>query len=159
VNGTSAADDHEGDKMPAAPSRSPLHWFAKAALWLNLALSSGALGGGAALMIGPRGEVIPLPLSNLRGSPFDTYFVPGLILFGVLGLGPLLAAWLVWLRHPLAPLATCVVGGALLVWLAVEIAIIGFSVNPPLQPIYLVLGAAIVAVGLTWLARNDSPPS
>jgi len=52
-----------------------------------------------------------------------------------------------------------VVGVALLVWLAVEIAIIGFSVDPPLQPIYLLLGAAILAVGLTWLARHDSLPS
>ena len=145
--------------MFPAPSRSPLNRFAKTALWLDLVLSFGALAGGAALILGPRGEVIPLPLSNLRGSPFDTYFVPGLILFGVLGLGPLVAARLVWLRHPFAPLATCVVGVALLVWLAVEIAIIGFSVDPPLQPIYLLLGAAILAVGLTWLARHDSQPS
>jgi len=145
--------------MSPAPSRSPLNRFAKTALWLNLVLSFGALGGGAALMIGPRGEVIPLPLSNLGGSPFDTYFVPGLILFSVLGLGPLVAARLVWLGHPLAPLATCAVGIALLVWLAVEIAIIGFSVDPPLQPLYLILGVAILAVGLTWLARHDSLPS
>ncbi len=44
------------------------------------------------LMLAPRGEIMPLPLSALAGSPFDTYFVPGLILFGVLGLGPLIAA-------------------------------------------------------------------
>jgi hypothetical protein len=36
-------------------------------------------------MLAPRGEVMPLPLSALAGSPFDTYLVPGLILFGVLG--------------------------------------------------------------------------
>jgi len=54
--------------MSRAPSRSPLNRFAKTALWLNLMLSIGALAGGAALILGPRGEVIPLPLSNLRGS-------------------------------------------------------------------------------------------
>jgi hypothetical protein len=126
---------------------------ARTALALDILLSLGALGGGAALMLGPRGEILPLPLSALRGSPFDTYFVPGLILFAILGLGPLAAAGLVWLRHPLAPLATCVVGVALLIWLAVEIAIIGYSDNPPLQPFYLLLGVAITVVGLTWLAR------
>jgi hypothetical protein len=77
--------------------------FAKAAIALEVFLSGGALGGGGALMLGPRGEILPLPVSALRGSPFDTYFVPGLILFGVLGLGPLVAALLVWIRHPLAP--------------------------------------------------------
>ena len=139
--------------MPPLSSRSPLSRIARAALALDILLSLGALGGGAALMLGPRGEILPLPLSALRGSPFDTYFVPGLILFAILGLGPLAAAGLVWLRHPLAPLATCVVGVALLIWLAVEIAIIGYSDNPPLQPFYLLLGVAITVVGLTWLAR------
>ena len=67
---------------------------------------------------------MPLPLSALAGSPFDTYLVPGLILFGVLGLGPLVAARLAWLRHPLAPTAALVVGVGLLIWVAVEVAII-----------------------------------
>jgi hypothetical protein len=34
-------------------------------------------------MISPGGEIMPLPLSALVGSSFDTYLVPGLILFGV----------------------------------------------------------------------------
>ena len=138
--------------MPPLPSRSPLSRVAKAALALDILLSVGALAGGAALMLGPRGEIMPLPLSALKGSPFDTYFVPGLILFSILGIGPLVAARLVWLQHWLAPLATCVVGVALLIWLAVEIAIVGYSDNPPLQPFYLLLGATITIVGLTWLA-------
>ena len=142
--------------MPPSHSRSPLDRFARAALALDILLSVGALAGGAALMIGPRGEIVPLPLSALRGSPFDTYFVPGLILFGVLGIGPLGAARLVWLRNRLAPLATCVVGVALLVWLAVEIAIVGYSDNPPLQPVYLLLGATITIVGLIWQAGQYS---
>jgi hypothetical protein len=118
---------------------------------LEVLLSVGALGGGIALMLGPRGEIMPLPLSALKGSPFDTYFVPGLVLFGVLGLGSLAAALMVWLRHPLAPAATSVVGVALVIWIAVEIAIIGYSNDPPLQPIYLLLGTAITVVGLGWL--------
>ena len=142
--------------MPPLSSRSPLSRIARAALALDILLSLGALGGGAALMLGPRGEILPLPLSALKGSPFDTYFVPGLILFSILGLGPLAAARLVWQRHRLAPLATCVVGVALLVWLAVEIAIVGYSGNPPLQPLYLLLGAMITIVGLIWLTSQDS---
>lgn len=140
--------------MYPARSTSPLTRFAKAAVAIEVFLSVGALGGGGALMLGSRGEIIPLPLSALSGSPFETYFVPGLILFGVLGLGPLAAALLALLRHPLAPFAALVVGAALLIWLAVEIAIVGYTNDPPLQPFYLLLGAAITVVGSAWLAEG-----
>ena len=103
----------------------PLRRVAQIALALEVLLGIGAIGGGLILMIAPRGEIMPLPLSALAGSPFDTYFVPGVILFGVLGLGPLIAARLAWLRHPLAPMAAFVVGAGLLIWVAVEVAIIG----------------------------------
>jgi hypothetical protein len=131
--------------------------FAKTAASLEVFLSLGALGGGGALMLGARGEIIPLPVSALKGSPFETYFVPGLILFCILGLGPLAAAVLAWLRHPLAPIAALTVGVALLIWMVVEIAIVGYSNNPPLQPFYLLLGAVITGVGLGWHATLRSP--
>jgi hypothetical protein len=131
----------------------PLNRFAKAAVALEMLLSIGALGGGLVLMIAPRGEIMPLPLSALAGSPFDTYFVPGLILFGALGLGPLIAAALALRGHRLAPLAAIGTGATLLAWLAVEIAIVGYSNNPPLQPFYLLLGIIISMVGLSWLAK------
>jgi hypothetical protein len=129
----------------------PLSRLAKAAVVLEILLSIGALGGGLVLMIAPRGEIMPLPLSALAGSPFDTYLVPGLILFGVLGLGPLITARLAWFRHPLAPTAAFVVGAGLLIWVAVEVAIIGYSDEPPLQAIYGVLGLVIVLVAVRWI--------
>jgi hypothetical protein len=138
-------------QMPSGGATQPVSRVAKAAVILEILLSIGALGGGLVLMIAPRGEIMPLPLSALAGSPFDTYFVPGLILFGVLGLGPLVAARLAWLRHPLAPAAAFVVGVALLIWVAVEVAIIGYSNEPPLQAIYGILGIAIVLVAFGWL--------
>jgi hypothetical protein len=131
--------------------------FAAASLVLEVLLSVGALGGGLVLIVAPRGEIMPLPLSALAGSPFETYLGPGLILFTVLGLGPLIAARLAWIRHPLAPLAAAVVGAALLIWVAVEIAIIGYSNEPPLQAIYLALGTVMTAVALGWLARTRQP--
>jgi hypothetical protein len=132
-------------------TREPLSRVAKGALALEVLLSIGALGGGLILMLAPRGEILPLPLSALAGSPFDTYFVPGLILFSVIGLGPVIAARLAWMHHPLAPVAAFVVGAGLLVWVAVEVAIIGYSNEPPLQAIYGILGVAILLVAIRWL--------
>ena len=146
--------------MPAMRATLPIQprsRLAKAAIALESFLAIGALGGGASLIVGPRGEIIPLPLSALQGSPFDTYLVPGFVLFGVLGLGPLAAAALAWRRHPLAPTAAFGVGLGLLTWLAVEIAIIGYTNEPPLQPFYLVLGTAIVLVGLGWMLSAARP--
>jgi hypothetical protein len=140
--------------MQANPAIRPLSRLAKATFCLEIVLSVGALGGGAALILGPRGEILPLPLSALLGSPFNSYLIPGLILFSVLGMGPLGAAFLVWRRHELAPVAAFIAGTALLIWVAVQIAIIGYSNEPPLQPLYLVLGTALTALGLGWLFRT-----
>jgi hypothetical protein len=62
------------------------------------------------------------------------------------------AARLAWRRHPLAPAAATIVGVVLLIWVAVEIAIIGYSNEAPLQPFYLLLRAVITILGLTWMA-------
>ena len=56
------------------------------AFGLESLLSLGAIEGGAALMLGPEGELLPLPLSALRGSPFGNSFWPGCLLFTVLGI-------------------------------------------------------------------------
>jgi hypothetical protein len=138
-------------------STPPLGRLAVTASILEVLLAIGAIGGGIALMAGPNGEILPLPLSALAGSPFGDYFMPGAILFTVLGLGPLGAAVLAWYRHPTAPFLAFAVGCALLIWLAVQFAVVGFSNDPPLQPIYLVLGIVITLVGVGWLRQTGSP--
>jgi hypothetical protein len=135
----------------------PLSRFAAVAIGLEVFLCVGALGGGIALMAGPHGEIIPLPVRALAGSPFADYFAPGAILFAILGLGPLGAALLAWRRHRAAPFLAFAVGGALLIWLLVEIAIVGYSNNPPLQPFYLGLGIVIALVGVGWMRQAHAP--
>ena len=135
----------------------PLGRFAATAIALEIFLGLGAVGGGLALMAGPNGEILPIPVSALSGSPFANYFVPGAILFTILGIGPLGAAVLAWRRHPVAPLLTCAVGGALLIWLVVQIVIVGYSNDPPLQASYLGLGVVISLVGVGWMRRVGWP--
>ena len=124
--------------------------IAKLAIGVELLLAIGALGGGLALMAGPHGEIIPLSVSLLSGSPFTSYFVPGAILLLILGVCPLFVALLAWRRHRAAPLATVASGVALIIWIAVEIAIVGYSNHPPLQLAYLALGVAMLLVGMRW---------
>lgn len=142
-----------GESLAAATR---LGRWAVAAIAIEVFLGVGAIGGGLALMAGPHGEVLPLPVAALAGSPFVDYFLPGAILFTILGIGPLVAARLSWRRHPVAPLLAVAAGGALLVWLAVQIAIIGYSTDPPLQACYLALGVVLAAVGATWVRETSS---
>jgi hypothetical protein len=132
------------------------HW-AVAAIGLEILLGIGAVAGGIALMAGPHGEILPFPVSALAGSPFADYFVPGAILFTILGLGPLATAALAWRRHPVAPFLAFAVGGALLIWMIVEIVIVGYHDDPPLQPIYLGMGIVITLVGVGWLRQAGLP--
>lgn len=53
-------------------------------------LALGAIGGGAVLIISPTGEMMGLPLSSFKNMPFNSYLIPGIILFSVLGIIPLL---------------------------------------------------------------------
>jgi peptidoglycan/LPS O-acetylase OafA/YrhL len=142
------------DAQEQVVERSPLSRLAATAIGLEILLGTGAIGGGLALMAGPNGEIIPLPVAALSGSPFANYFVPRAVLFTIIGLGPLGAAVLAWRRHRLAPLAAFAVGVALLGWLIVEIALVGYSSDPPLQALYLGLGAAIALIGIAWIRRH-----
>lgn len=78
-----------GSARRPTPSRPATVWALLAVLVLQ---AVSAVGGGVALVAGPRGEVTGLPLSYLEGSPFDDYLVPGLILLLVLGVLPAVVA-------------------------------------------------------------------
>jgi uncharacterized membrane protein len=123
---------------------------------LEIILGVGALGGGIALMAGPHGEILPLPVSALAGSFFNDYFVPGAILFATLGLGSLGAAAVAWRRLSMAPFLAFAIAVALLIWLIAEIAIVGYSNHPPLQALYLGLGVVMVLVAIAWIRQARS---
>jgi hypothetical protein len=57
-------------------------------------------------------------------------------------------------RHPLASIAALGVGYTLPIWMAVEVAIAGYTNRPPLQPFCILLGAVITGVGLAWRKRS-----
>jgi FtsH-binding integral membrane protein len=119
-------------------------------LLLLLLLFQGATGilGGVRLVADPSGEGVGLSLDLLEGSAFSDYLVPGLVLFIVLGVGPLLAAYGVWRRHQWGWTSSFVVGAALIIWLAIQVRIIGYHSEPPLQLVYAVVASAIAVLAV-----------
>src|ERR1700730_1042352 len=65
--------------------------IARLAVGLELFLSIGALYGGGSLMVAPDGHLLGIPTSLLRGTPFGSFLVPGICLFSLVGVAPLLA--------------------------------------------------------------------
>lgn len=53
-------------------------------------LGTGAIFGGGVFIISPSGKLLGMPLSTLDNSPFTDFLFPGIILFCVLGLAPIL---------------------------------------------------------------------
>lgn len=104
------------------------------------------LGGGVFLVADPTGETLKLPLSFLKNSPFSDYLIPGIILFTVLGVYPLIVTAGLWKRKYWGWLGSVLLGVALLIWIIVEIIIIGYQPNPPLQLIYGILGIVILVM-------------
>jgi hypothetical protein len=111
--------------------------------------------GGLALLLDPSGAAIGIPLDWLEGSAFRDYFIPGFVLLTVLGVVPLIVARRLWKGCPRSSLAALAVGFALLVWIGVEIAVVGYEAEPPLQLIYGLLGAMIVALAVRPALRGE----
>lgn len=109
-----------------------------------LLLGVGALGGGGQFLLDPSGGIAGLSTDALDGSPFADYLIPGLVLFVVLGVYPLVVLWGLSVHRRWAWLASLSVGAALIIWIGVQGAIVGFG--HWLQVAYLLLGVLVVAL-------------
>ncbi len=117
--------------------------------------SVGAIGGGIALLADPSGAKIGMSVDMLSGSPFADFLIPGIVLLGVLGLYPLTVLWGVWRRERWALAGSAALGLALVVWIAVQISVIGYSSRSPLQLVYGLLGVAFLALSSLPSVKHD----
>jgi len=67
-----------------------------------------------------------IPVEWLEGSPFRNYFIPSLVLFFCVGGSALMAAFYVFRQHRYASRAAFTCGLITLIWLASQVAIIGY---------------------------------
>lgn len=105
-----------------------------------------ALAGGYYGLSGAKG----VPTEWLAGSPFSSYFVPGLVLFVVVGGSLTMATIAVFARWRSSRVVALGAGSIVLAWLAVQVSIIGFV--SWMQPV-----TAIAAVAVLGLASRLAP--
>lgn len=137
--------------MPFAP---------KLLVLLHLLLGIGAIFGGSVLIIDPSGALIKMPISLLEYSPFNSFLIPGIILFIILGIIPSIVAFALvtkWqnkaadrlniFKEKLWSWAYSIyISFALIIWITLEAFFIKDIVI--IHVIYIFLGLAIQAVTL-----------
>jgi hypothetical protein len=112
-----------------------------------------ALFGGWALMSDPSGKILGMSLLLLDHSPFDNFFVPGIILFITNGLFSLLFAVMALLKFMNYSWLVIFQGFILMVWLIIQIIMIR-EFYSPLHILFFTVGFLLITTG--WiLARQD----
>jgi hypothetical protein len=111
-----------------------------------------ALGGGFYGLSGAEG----VPVAWLEGSPFRNYFIPGLILFAVVGGSFFFASIAVFGRFRFARKVTFAAVAIVFIWLAVQVSIIGYV--SWMQPTTAALGLVVLVLTL-MLPRQESDPA
>lgn len=123
-------------------------------LLLLLIQALSALAGGIPMVVDPSGGMVGFPAGMLDNSPFDNYLIPGLVLTLVLGLFPLAVVFGLWRRSSWAWFGSLLVGVALIIWIGVQVLMIGYHPDPPLQPIYGLLGLLLLVLALLPSVRR-----
>lgn len=124
-------------------------WTASAILAL---VSLNALAAGYAFLSSPDGSALGIPQEWLAGSPFDDYLIPGAILatlgalYGFAAFREARGARDAWFWAGLS-------GGAMIVWIAVQVWMMGYDRHPIQTTLQAAILAAGVVVGLLALTQ------
>ncbi|MCX6247427.1 MAG: hypothetical protein NTW10_06815 [Bacteroidetes bacterium] len=113
---------------------------------LQIFIALGAIVSGLFLIIAPDGSLMRMPLTMLKETPFTNFLIPGIILFTINGLGTLISGWLSFRQHKLAGFAGIFFGLGLIIWIFVQVSLIGGG--SWLQYLYFVLGLAELLLGI-----------
>jgi hypothetical protein len=127
-------------------ARPPYVWLA---VILEVITGILAIPVGLSFATDPTGSGMGVPTAWIEGTPFGSYFVPGLYLLLVNGVGMLLVAALSVVRHWSAPWLTGVLGVGMVIWIVVQILLLPATMI--LTWVFLAIGLTVGVVALFWL--------
>ncbi len=123
---------------------------------LLIFIGIGALISGPLLFAAPDGHLVGFSTDMLQGTPFSNYIIPGIILFVFIGIFPVFTAFSL-IKKPgcrwpdsinifknfyWAWTAAWAVGAIMIIWIAVETALLGYISF--LQPLIFIWGLIII---------------
>lgn len=119
----------------------------------------GALIGGAALVLDPTGALLHLPIQHLEYSPFDSYLIPGIVLFLANGLLSLLVLVAVVREWGSAGVMVLGQGVVLSLWIIAQIHFLRMFYVPMHAP-FMLIGLLLALSGYCmWCAMPEKVDS
>jgi hypothetical protein len=112
-----------------------------------------ALAGGFGLMGDPSGQSLQMDTSMLANSPFNSFLIPGIVLFVVNGLGNVMGTILTLTRYKFAGQVAVLFGIVLMGWIVVQVVWVGYA--SLLQPLYFATGLAQTLAGYLYIRQLD----
>ena len=118
--------------------------FSLATVQVFIGLS--AVAGGVGLVSEPSGGNLGMSVDWLSESPFADYFIPGLVLLSVIGVGNLIGGGLSFFGRGRAGEIAVALGAFLAMWILAQLWWIGLE--HWLQPLFFGLGVLELALGV-----------
>jgi hypothetical protein len=110
--------------------------------------------GGGLLIAEPSGQLLGLSLSLIQTTQFESYLIPGIVLFGVIGVGSFFAMAAVIRTLPIFPVLVAADGAVITAWIIIQIAMI-----ERVLPQQLIIGfIGLLLLGLGVLKWNHHVP-
>ena len=121
---------------------------------IQLIIAIGSIPAGLSMILQPDGVALGMSTEILTESPFQDFFIPGLLLLFVIGLLQAIAAFLSFGRHQYAGVFGVVMGDILIGWISFQIYFIGLI--HVLQPLFLLIGVVEAVLGFLVIAQRKS---
>ena len=109
---------------------------------------------GFMLIYDSSGRPLRMNAAILSGSPFDSFFLPGIILFLFLGISSILIAFFVINDHTYSTKMILYQGIVVIAWIVVQVIMINQFYY--LQLIYVLIGLALSFIGYYGIVNKSS---
>jgi len=115
---------------------------------LHVFVGVGAVFGGLAAITSPKAP-LGIPVEILRSSPFSDFFIPGIILFTLIGLGNIVCAFMFRFKLRYQGYISSVFSWALVIWIVVQCKMLN-SIEA-LHIIYFIIGLIQASLSIFFL--------
>ena len=133
-----------------------IKWSKRTFFALQVFNGLSALAGGFGLMGDPSGQSLQMDASMLAGSPFESFLIPGIVLFTVNGMGNATGAILSLTRYRHAARVAALFGLILMIWIISQVAWMGYLSF--LQPLYFTTGLIQLLAGYSFIRQSNRKP-
>lgn len=123
---------------------------------LHVFVGIGAMAGGLSAIINPE-EPLGITVEALKNSPFNNFFIPGIILFAIIGFGNIISALMFRFKSRFQGYISSVFSWALVIWIVVQ-CIMLYAVAF-LHILFFIIGLIQAVLSMTILFEQSLFPT